>query len=226
MVWTHHSEANTGKWNDEIRFEPLPFTDKCSVWEIGANTEARDSQTLMESYPSCDYHAYEPIPSFFEKLQAHWEGRAPNMHLHGYGLADKSSTISVDKTVINAQSTFIGGSAKVDSSPADPQENNDASMIPIHIKSFQDAIQDAGGKKPSLLHMNCEGCEWDFLPQAVESGFIQGIDVIQVGTHNYDDTVGLGGRIWQLCEIRTMLARTHRLVKGVPFGWERWVIKK
>lgn len=223
-VWAHHLEANTKKWNDQIRFDPLPIltdNEKCVVWEVGAHTEARDSQTLMETYPSCEYHAYEPILPFFEKLERHWQERGSkhNMHVHNYGLADRDAKFHVEESIASAsQSTFILGAAKM--------KNQKEGFIPINIKSFENAVQDAGGIKPNVLHMNCEGCEWDMLPQAVNTGFIQGIDVIQVGTHNYG-SVGLGARVWQLCEIRAMLSQTHVLVEGaVPFGWERWVLKK
>lgn len=92
-----------------------------------------------------------------------------------------------------------------------------------HIKSFHAAVIDAGGHFPTMLHINCEGCEWDMLPAAKRAGFLDPIEVIQFGTHNYGQ-VGLGTRVWQLCEIRQMLSSTHDMVKGgTAFGWERWV---
>lgn len=97
-------------------------------------------------------------------------------------------------------------------------------MITANIKSFDFAVKEAGSK-PTLLHMNCEGCEWDLLPQALESGFISDIRVIQVGFHNYGQ-VGLGKRVLEYCDIRQKMSQTHRLVDGaVPFAWERWVLK-
>ena len=69
--------------------------------------------------------------------------------------------------------------------------------------------------------MNCEGCEWEFLVDAKQHGFLDKVPVIQVGWHNYGD-VGLGARAWQLCEIRHMLSQTHVLTSGLAFGWDRW----
>jgi hypothetical protein len=60
------------------------------------------------------------------------------------------------------------------------------------------------------------------VPGLVETGFVNGIDVIQIGMHNYGGGA-LGQRVIQLCEMHALLSKTHRLVKGVPFGWERWV---
>lgn len=95
--------------------------------------------------------------------------------------------------------------------------------VTAHIKSFATAVTDAGGQIPTLLHINCEGCEWDMLPAAKQAGFLDDIEVIQFGTHNYG-TVGLGNRVWQLCEIRQLLSETHDMAPGgVAFGWERWI---
>jgi hypothetical protein len=101
--------------------------------------------------------------------------------------------------------------------------NEEGTTVTAHIKSFANAVADAGGQTPTLLHINCEGCEWEMLPAAKRAGFLDTIEVIQFGTHNYGQ-VGLGGRTWQLCEIRQMLSETHDTMAGdVAFGWERWV---
>ena len=75
LLFSHHYDAgNDNQWNANMRLEdPIPqhlLLDhkKCSVWEVGANTQAADSRALMEHYPQCQYHAYEPIPVFFERL--------------------------------------------------------------------------------------------------------------------------------------------------------------
>ncbi len=83
------------------------------------------------------------------------------------------------------------------------------------------------GSKPTLLHMNCEGCEWDLLSQDLEreNSFVSDIPVIQIGFHNYGE-VGLGKRALEYCDIRKKMSRTHRLVGAVPFAWERWVLKE
>jgi hypothetical protein len=66
-----------------------------------------------------------------------------------------------------------------------------------------------------------KGVEWDMLPAAKKAGFLDAIEVIQFGTHNYG-VVGLGTRTWQLCEIRLLLSETHDMVPGgIAFGWER-----
>lgn len=52
---------------------------------VGANVAAQDSRELMNRYGHCHYHAFEPIPTFYEQLQQRWTGE-PRMTIHGYGL--------------------------------------------------------------------------------------------------------------------------------------------
>eukprot|EP00561_Arcocellulus_cornucervis_P004263 CAMPEP_0185821162 /NCGR_PEP_ID=MMETSP1322-20130828/24781_1 /TAXON_ID=265543 /ORGANISM="Minutocellus polymorphus, Strain RCC2270" /LENGTH=263 /DNA_ID=CAMNT_0028518523 /DNA_START=51 /DNA_END=839 /DNA_ORIENTATION=- len=138
------------------------------------------------------------------------------MHLHNYGIAEEESEIRVPRSSLQGQSTYIG-----DISERRNSMGNEEVAI---LKSFKYAVHDAGAK-PTLLHINCEGCEWSLLPGAVRSGFVQDVPVIQVGFHNYGDA-GLGQRAIEYCEIRKQLSRTHKLVDGaVPFAWERWVLR-
>ena len=105
-------------------------------------------------------------------------------------------------------------------------DDKSKNMISVKIQSFNDAVRDAGGKVPTLFHVNCEGCEWDLLPSAVESGFLKKVPIIQIGFHNYG-SVGLGQRGIEYCHIRRLLSQTHNLVpNAVPFGWERWLLKE
>ena len=237
----------------KLEIKELKNSSRCHVWEVGAHTEAMESRELMKAYPECEYHAYEPIPDFFATLSKHWEGTA-NMHTHNYGLASEDGEIRVSSSVLKGQSTYIGdgdsaincGAHYASKCAGCPQGHGEAwcngqciwkegqcteseaanftRIITANIKSFDFAVKEAGSK-PTLLHMNCEGCEWDLLPQALESGFISDIPVIQVGFHNYGQ-VGLGKRVLEYCDIRQKMSQTHRLVDGaVPFAWERWVLK-
>ena len=157
------------------------------------------------------------MPTFYNKLVHNWAKDKDKMTTHNYGLADKEYTFDVPKDALkNSQATFIE-----DFKSGNFDKNNvETSMI----KTFDYAIQDAGGEKPTLIHMNCEGCEWDLLPGAIDSGFIDGIQVLQLGFHNYGE-VGLGQRAIQYCKIRKELSKTYMLDFAVPFAWEQWILK-
>jgi FkbM family methyltransferase len=213
-VFAHHYDAHTGFWNQEIRFDPLPELQKdaCTVWEVGAHENAADSAELLEQYPKCTYHAYEPIPVFYNKLSKKWANEK-RVVTHNYGLADKDGSFTVSEDALKGQSTYIAeGSA------------TSGKTMTANIRSFDFALSEAGGQVPDLLHMNCEGCEWDMIPQAKRAGFLDKIPVINLGVHNYPNDK-LGERSVQLCEMRSLLTETHDMVKGVPFGWERWVLR-
>ena len=213
-VWAHHWDARTGKWNEDIRLEPLPRLEKepCSIWEVGAHKEAADSRRFMNLYPLCEYHAFEPIPSFYRFLFENWK-RVDSMSTHNYGISRKNYSINVPLSAIKGESTYM------------VNDENEKSAEQAQIKSFDFAVIDAGGP-PTLLHLNCEGCEWTFLPEAVEARFLNKIPIIQIGFHNYGKE-GLGKRAIQYCRIQEMLNETHDLVEGaVPFAWERWLLRK
>jgi hypothetical protein len=75
------------------------------------------------------------------------------------------------------------------------------------------------------LLFNTNSQRWDLLPAAIESGFVKGIEVIQIGFHNYG-SVGLGRRALDYCAIRKGLSETHYLDFVSPFAWEQWRLKK
>lgn len=231
LIYAHHGDAGHWQiWNRAVggRMKPMKAMDKrnaeaekasdtendqhggvrCSVWEVGANIAADDSRDLMKMYGHCRYHAFEPVPLFSEKLKQSWKDE-PRMKVHEYGIGEKDNVIRVTEDALQGVSTFL----------ADGKGGN----IEIQIKTFEHALAQSDGI-PTLLQMNCEGCEFDFLPGAKKHGLLDKVSVIQIGWHSYGD-VGLGARAWQLCEIRKMLAETHTMTWGLAFGWERWELK-
>ena len=224
------------KWNAEMRISPdieelhqanTPDGDGCNVWEVGAHKTAYDSHELLKNYRYCKFHAFEPIPKYYRALKEHIsmsrkEYVRTNIIPYNYGLSSTNATFYVSADNLQEQSTYIGESSTTSATTGGGIKGD---TIVGHIKTFDYAIQDTGGKKPTLLHINCEGCEWEMIPQAISTGFIKDIPIIQIGTHNYG-RVGLGTRVWQYCEIHALLNQTHRMVEGgTPFAWERWVLR-
>ena len=174
------------------------------------------------------------------------------------GLSDTQVVFAVDDASLQGQATFLGDQAAAAAAAVaaaaqnnnyniknNPREQQGQTTQPMQAKlvSFETAVADAGGRKPTLLHMNCEGCEWDMLTQMAETGFLQGIPVLQIGWHNYgrdasrppprttsssssNGSNGMGSRVWQQCQIHALLERTHRMEWGVAFGWARWILKE
>lgn len=72
-----------------------------------------------------------------------------------------------------------------------------------------------------LLHVNCEGCEWEMMELLLSGGFAAKIKVIQWGSHWFDGVKDVEARY---CKITEGLAKTHRAEFQQPFGWERWIL--
>ena len=70
-----------------------------------------------------------------------------------------------------------------------------------------------------LLHANCEGCEWEMLEDIISSGQHTNIRTIQFGSHYFRQVEDIVARF---CRIRAALSRTHVMVWGQAWGWERW----
>lgn len=217
MMFANHFDAVSGHWNGDARLENLnvPQGDDCVIWEVGAFKNARDSQDFLPRFPQCNFHAFEPVPPFYQELEKHFKDN-PRMATHNYGLGKDTFKFMIDPSTLKDEGTFL--------------KNSEGGTIEAKIESFDYAIQDCGGKPPSVLQMNCEGCEWLLIPQAIEAKFLDKVPIIQIATHNYpireNETQSIGRRVWQLCEMRGMLNVTHKMTMGVPFAWERWELRK
>ena len=210
VAFVHQWDAGRDDvWNEELRFLPteeikLP---NCSIWEVGANIHAADSRRFMDLFPGCYFHAYEPVPTFATQLEAYWR-KHPGSHqlnIHHYGLGAKTYSFTMREEDVMGESTFI--------------DEATSGSVRIQIKNFAQAVQEARGV-PSLISLNCEGCEWVLINEGLDAGFFQQVPIIQIGWHNYGQEIGK--RVVQLCELRARLSLSHDLVSGVAFGWERW----
>eukprot|EP00560_Eucampia_antarctica_P002408 CAMPEP_0197833446 /NCGR_PEP_ID=MMETSP1437-20131217/19074_1 /TAXON_ID=49252 ORGANISM="Eucampia antarctica, Strain CCMP1452" /NCGR_SAMPLE_ID=MMETSP1437 /ASSEMBLY_ACC=CAM_ASM_001096 /LENGTH=745 /DNA_ID=CAMNT_0043437515 /DNA_START=131 /DNA_END=2368 /DNA_ORIENTATION=+ len=232
--FAHHGDTGDYKrWNKSIqmaRASHMPQlehgTEKlpCIVLEIGAHREAKSSQDHIKKYPNCEYHAYEVIPQFAEELKERWKDE-PRMHVHPYGLAENDMEIKVHINALNGVSTFVGDLVT-------SKNLDEKTTVTGQIRAFDFALSEIGQLHnreadaviPTLLDINCEGCEYDLLLEAKKHGFIERVPVVLIGWHAYGED-GVGARAWQLCQVRAMLSETHEMAYGLGFGWERWVLR-
>ena len=99
-------------------------------------------------------------------------------------------------------------------------EHSNKSYI-LQIKKASEEIKAAqkSGGDVHLLHVNCEGCEWEMLEDIISSGQHTNIRTIQFGSHYFRQVEDIVARF---CRIRAALSRTHEMVYGQAWGWERW----
>jgi hypothetical protein len=72
----------------------------------------------------------------------------------------------------------------------------------------------------SLLHMNCEGCEYDVIERLLTTGLIKYIRHLQFGSHRpIEMQLTVTDRY---CFLQSSLNISHDRVFGIPWGWERW----
>lgn len=167
VIWAHHLEAHNIKgWNADLRFQPMDLllqhnNDECRVWEVGANKYAFDTQELIQHYPHCQYHAFEPIAKFFRTLNKFWSNDT-RVTPHKYGIGPEKKALLLPRGLMESEATYIGDN--IDQQPS-YNKGSKKDKMHVYIRSYEDTIEECNGA-PSLLHINCEGCEWDFLRNA------------------------------------------------------------
>jgi FkbM family methyltransferase len=206
----HHYTAKTGKWNEEIRFNSIKNINppRCIIMDVGGNTNADDTSKFLTMYGGCTYYVYEPIPSYYKTLEKNFKHNG-NVNIVGIGWGSKNEEYYISSKNLKGQATFI----------MDTKLNS--GDILLKIKTPYSILEELNFPDIDLLHINCEGCEWESLLFMGENDLFKYFRTIQFSVHNYGK-VGVGVRSWELCQIKSYLIKTHEMVEGIPFGWERW----
>ncbi|CAF1479844.1 unnamed protein product [Adineta steineri] len=75
----------------------------------------------------------------------------------------------------------------------------------------------------SLLHLNCEGCEYDVIERLVTTGLIKYIRHLQFGSHRPIEMQSVVAE--RYCLLQSSLKNSHECIFGIPWGWERWTYR-
>ena len=131
--------------------------------------------------------------------------------VHKYGLGDSTRTILLSEADIRGQGTFA----------MKDKEAETGKKIRLEIIEATAAFNNVTGGSGDLdlLHVNCEGCEYEMLENIIKAGIHWRIKIIQFGSHFFSEIPRLTERF---CVIRSELKKSHRMVYGLAFGWERW----
>ena len=207
----HHWVAKTGKWNEERRWDPMDLQAPCTIWYVGGNINGEDGVKLQKQYP-CEIHVFEPVPPYFEALKTNYE-KVPRSHVHGYGIG--GSTRIVKNVKLEGQSTYAmeGGSS------------GGSEYVDLPIRSFTEVYADLGNNKVvDLIHINCEGCEWEMFESMIANNLVTKFRIIQFSAHYYFDNTpsAIETTERRYCEISTGFSQTHKTIFQIPFGWERF----
>ena len=93
------------------------------------------------------------------------------------------------------------------------------------IHSFERTWNELKTKQLDLLHVNCEGCEFQILNGIFgKTSIISNIKTIQFETHlipNYQKNI-----LEMYCGLIQSLSNSHHIIFQAPFIWERWHINQ
>jgi hypothetical protein len=97
--------------------------------------------------------------------------------------------------------------------------------IDIHdMGKLLEELQLSGLNDVSLLHMNCEGCEFDVLESLISQNLLVNFPSIKFDVHYADFLESdINPKLLdRYCRIQYELSKRFKLVAGVPFLKERW----
>lgn len=217
VIHAHHADYRSAAWNEELRLAPLGIGDgeaPCVFLDVGGHARAVDTQLFLRAHPRCTFHVFEPIPQYVASLRRTFAGR-PNVRVHGFGLGSSGRVLHLSRSALRGQATYVmsGGS--------DTAGGNDTIRAPVEDSAvLLRTIGDA--RATAVLHVNCEGCEWELFPRLAELGALRHFAVVQYSLHLYG-SASVRDRLATLCGWEQELRATHaRDRRSVHFGWERW----
>lgn len=145
-------------------FEPA-LSEHPLILDIGGNTVAADSREFHETLPGAEIHIYEPVPAFVEELKRNWAD-LPKVAIHGRGLGDSTRTVYTAIQDLAGQASFVmEGETK--------QSESSVGMEIVDAEAELRGYLTGGRKMIDLLHMNCEGCEWEPLERLIATQMLQ-----------------------------------------------------
>tara|TARA_B100001059_G_scaffold198435_1_gene204282 strand:+ start:40 stop:858 length:819 start_codon:yes stop_codon:yes gene_type:complete len=195
----------------------------CTVVYVGGNVNGADAPAFLRQ--GCTVHLLEPVPSYYEKLRRKFS-RTDRVSLHNYGIGRITQTLEAPRLA------GVGTSYQ----SMRPVQNRSSRGNLIRILSPRDMFEDLNLTHPridrdgatTMLHMNCEGCEYETIEALAAAHLLRHFDVIQFGTHLYPTAInGVTEIVPQYCKARKALELARfSMWQGKSFAWERWVLDK
>lgn len=201
-----------------------PLTPNGTALYIGAHREGEDGLALRERY-GLRLHVFEPSRSFFPELVAA-VGNASGVTLHNYGLGARTR-------VAQLQLSGTGSTTMPEGRASHPE----AQAEEVLIRSTEEVVQDLfsdGHLDVELLHVNCEGCEYEVVDGLWDISYLKHVSQIQIATHLLESPAetleatferSLELSVSRYCQMHRALAATHDRIWGLPWVWERWTRK-
>ncbi|CAF1129671.1 unnamed protein product [Rotaria sordida] len=221
-------------WNQDDRLKPftnlISSKNQCQILYVGANQAGTDGIEFIKQYQYCHVWFLEPVLQFYDKLihsdKILRELNTGKHHIYHIGLSNKNHLIDVTlKDIQESEAVTLVG--KQDNQQyIDNQQKYKLILRDIaeilfefNILSKIDNITFNG--ELNLLHLNCEGCEYDVIERLINTNLTKYIRIIQFGSHRPSTIRSSINQ--RYCCLQQLLSITHQLQFGIPWAWERWL---
>ena len=145
-------------------------------------------------------------------------------HIYPFGLSNQSMFISIDeRAFVEGQGLSLTGSQQSTFGRKYELIVRDVADILFEFKVLTKETSSIKGEL-SLLHVNCEGCEYDVIERLLATDLVVHVRHLQFGSHrptHIQSTVAE-----RYCSLQVSLNASHTQLFGVPWSWERWTNRK
>ncbi|CAF4443035.1 unnamed protein product [Rotaria sp. Silwood2] len=221
-------------WNQDDRLKPFTnlmlSRNECQIIYCGANQAGTDGLEFIKQYENCHVWFLEPVAQFYDKLIHSYsilqELKTGKHHLYHIGLSNKNDLIDVTWQDIR-ESEALSLVGKQENKPNIGNDLKyklilrDVAEILFEFHMLSKTSNSIVTGELNLLHLNCEGCEYDVIERLIQTNLIKYIRIIQFGSHR---PLAIRPSVnKRYCCLQQMLSTTHHLQFGVPWAWERWL---
>ncbi|CAF1163046.1 unnamed protein product [Adineta steineri] len=222
-------------WNEDDRYKPFTklistsIDSSCQIIYCGANEFGTDGLHLIRQNKNCQVWFFEPIPIFYDKLIHSKEIleilKTGKHHLFNIGLSNKTQIIPITLNDIKESQALslvniLNKHEKIDKVLKYEIILRDIYEILFEFNFLLKTETIINGEL-NLLHMNCEGCEYDVIERLYETNLIKYIRIIQFASHRLNSLRQIINH--KYCCLQQSLTNTHKLIFSIPWAWERWI---
>lgn len=207
-------------------FSP-PLRQHGAAIYVGAHRLGRDGVYLQRRH-ALRMHIFEPSPAFYHGLREALANRSEHFRVYNAGLGAKTGRAQL---LPREEATLV-----IEGDLPPEMANHTVEVLMRDAAEVVHEISHGDGAREGLelLHMNCEGCEYDVIDALDGTMQLGDIAHIQLASHLLEHvdflqkpTIRrLGDAIHasavRYCRMHRQLSKTHKRVWGLPWVWERW----
>ena len=172
------------------------------VFDIGGFKGDFASDLLMRY--GCQIHVFEPVSSFYNLLRNRFV-TTPSVHLHPFGLSDKSEKVKIGVDWDSSSVYKPGVRPEV-----------------VQLREIGEVIDELSIGDIDLVKINIEGGEFPLLEHSLKNQLVSKMKNIQVQFHK---EWGPENAISRRENIHNHLQKSHELTYNYDWIWENWKLK-